>query len=170
MSETTRNLTSAPESRGRLALRLVGLLLLCFGIAAVGGVSTAEAVREWYPGLDKPPWTPPNWAFGPIWTTLYTAMAVAMWDVRRKQGCWTREIVLCSGVQLALNLAWSPVFFAMQATGPALVVISALWLAIVACIVIYGRTSRLAGGLMVPYLAWISVALSLNAWIWWFNP
>ena len=149
------------------AALLVGFLVLCFGVAAVGGLATAQGVSEWYPTLDKPPWTPPNAAFGPIWTVLYALMAVAAWDVRRRGPA--PGALAWFGVQLALNLLWSPVFFAWQLTGPALVVISLLWLAIVGTMRAFWPHSRLAAGLLVPYLVWISIAWSLNAWIWWFN-
>ena len=148
---------------------LVGLLVLCFAVAATGAAATSEAVRSWYPTLDKPPWTPPNWAFGPIWTVLYASMAVAAWDVLRKAEAPARPLALF-GLQLLLNAAWSPVFFAAQLTGPGLAVIGALWLAIAACIAAWWPISRFAAALMVPYLVWVSIATSLNAWIWWFNP
>ncbi|MEN0061079.1 MAG: TspO/MBR family protein [Myxococcota bacterium] len=153
--------------RARSIALLVGLLVLCFAVAAIGGVSTAEGIREWYPTLDKPPWTPPNWAFGPIWTTLYTLMAVSAWLIARTEnpgsalGFW--------GLQLAFNAAWSPIFFAWQQTGLALVVITALWAAIVATIVTFRSRSGLAAALLAPYLAWVTLAWTLNAWIWWFN-
>ncbi len=146
---------------------LVGFLVVCFGVAALGGAATADGVREWYPALDKPPWTPPNWAFGPVWTTLYTLMAVAGWDVARR-GDAGRPLAWF-GAQLALNALWSPVFFGWQLPGPALVVITALWVAIVGTIGSFWSKSRLAAGLLVPYLLWVSIAWSLNAWIWWFN-
>jgi len=158
-----------PLSRRASAAALLGLLVLCFAVAATGGLSTAEGVRSWYPGLDKPPWTPPNWAFGPVWTTLYAAMAVAAWDVLRRAPK-ARVPMALFGLQLALNALWSPVFFAAQQTGPALAIIGAMWLAIAACIVAYWPISRLASGLMLPYLVWVSIATSLNAWIWWYNP
>jgi translocator protein len=151
-------------------LWLIGSLALCFAVAFTGGLATAEGVREWYPTLDKPPWTPPDAAFGPIWTFLYAAMAVAAWDVARRAPRAGRPALALFLVQLALNALWSPVFFAWQETGLALAVISALWAAILACLVAFWRHSRLAAALMVPYLAWVSAAWTLNAWIWWFNP
>jgi tryptophan-rich sensory protein len=155
-------------TRTRQGLLLLGLLLTAFVVAGIGGVSTAGAVRDWYPTLDKPPWTPPNAAFGPIWTVLYTAMAVAAWDVFRRdladRPAWTAW-----GAQLLLNLAWSPVFFGLQMPGPGLVVITLLWAAIAWTIRVFWSRSRLAAGLLVPYLAWVTVAWTLNAWILAFN-
>lgn len=149
---------------------LMGFVLLCFGVAAVGGISTAAGVREWYPTLDKPPWTPPNWAFGPIWTVLYTGMAVAGWDVARRGLTDTKRALAWFGAQLVANALWSPVFFAAQLTGPALLVITTLWVLIVGTIAAFWRHSRLGSVLLVPYLLWVSIAWSLNAWIWLFNP
>lgn len=152
----------------RRILWLVASLALCFAVAAVGGLATAAGVAEWYPTLDKPPWTPPNAAFGPIWTVLYAAMAVAAWDVARRGAREARPALALYLLQLGLNLLWSPVFFAWHLLGPALGVITALWVAIAACIVGFWRHSRLAAALMVPVLGWVTVAWSLNAWIWWF--
>lgn len=155
-------------TRTRSALLLVALLLTTFAVAAIGGVSTASAVENWYPTLNKPPWTPPNWAFGPIWTVLYAAMAVAAWEVFRRdptdRPAWTAW-----GVQLLLNLVWSPVFFGLQLPGPGLAVITLLWVAIGWTIRVFWTRSRVGAGLLVPYLAWVTVAWSLNAWILVFN-
>lgn len=157
-----------PPSRPASVGWLILLLGVCFLVAFVGAMGTMDGVRTWYPTLDKPPWTPPNQAFGPIWTTLYTAMAVAMWRVIAVSGPG-RDTLGWFTVQLALNAAWSPIFFAWQLTGLALVVISLMWFAILGCIVVFWRHSRVASALMVPYLAWVSVAWSLNGWIFWFN-
>ncbi|MBX2800122.1 MAG: tryptophan-rich sensory protein [Myxococcales bacterium] len=147
---------------------LFGLFVLCFAVAAVGGLSTAQGVADWYPALDKPPWTPPNAAFGPVWTVLYTLMAVAGWDVLRRRDR-PAPAMAWFGAQLALNALWSPLFFAWQRTGLALLVITALWAAIAGTIAVFWSRSRLAAGLLVPYLVWVSIAWSLNAWIWWFD-
>jgi len=146
---------------------LVGFLALSIGVAALGGLATAEGVAEWYPTLDKPPWTPPRWVFGPVWTTLYTLMAVAAWDVARR-GDALRPLVWW-GAQLALNLLWSPTFFAWRQVGAALVVITLLWAALLGTILAFRRRSALAAGLLVPYLLWVTIAWSLNAWIWRFD-
>lgn len=149
---------------------LVGLVGLCFSVAALGGLATADGVREWYPSLVRPDWRPPNWVFGPVWTVLYTAMAVAMWNVWRVRP-WDeiRGAATAFGVQLALNAAWSPLFFGAKQLGLALVDIALMWLAIAVCIGVFWRHSRLSAGLLVPYLAWVSFASVLNAWLWWMN-
>jgi tryptophan-rich sensory protein len=148
---------------------LVGLLAATFAVAAVGGLSTMEGVQTWYPSLDKPPWTPPNGAFGPIWTFLYATMAVAGWEAVRRDWSGAWPVLGLFSLQLALNALWSPLFFAWHRTLAALIVMSLLWLVIAVCIGVFFRISRVAAALFLPYLAWVSVAWSLNAWIWWFN-
>jgi len=155
---------STPASAGLL----VACLLVVTVVAAVGGVSTADAVQQWYPTLSKPPWTPPNWAFGPIWTVLYTAMAVAAWDVLRRG--FDRRALALTVAQISLNFVWSPLFFGLHWVWSSLVVMSLLFVTVAACIGWYGRFSRVASALMVPYLVWIGIAWSLNAWIVAFNP
>lgn len=154
----------------RHAPSLVLLLALCFGVAALGGLSTASNVETWYPTLVRPTWRPPNGLFAPVWTVLYLSMAVAMWDVWRRTG-WpeARTPVIAFGTQLALNAAWSPLFFGAHALGAALIDIVLMACAILWTIVAFWPHSRLSAGLMVPYLLWVSFATALNAWIWWMN-
>ena len=148
---------------------LMGSVMLCFAVAAVGGLSTSEGLHDWYATLDKPPWTPPGWAFGPIWTFLYATMAVAIWDVTRRDPWKARSALALFSVQLFLNAIWSPVFFALQETAVALIILTLLWAAIALCIAVFRRSSRLGSALMVPYLLWVSTAWTLNAWIFLFN-
>ncbi len=148
-------------------LVLVGLFVVCFGVAAVGGMSTANAVRDWYPIIAKPTWTPPSWVFGPVWTTLYSMMAIAAWLVWRRAG-WGGALAWFA-VQLALNATWSPVFFGLHRIGLALVNISLLCVAIAGTTVAFWRVIPLAGMLFVPYLAWVSFATVLSFKLWQLN-
>lgn len=146
---------------------LVVWLVVCFGAAAVGSLSMPGA---WYASLNKPSWNPPSWVFGPVWTVLYAAMAVAAWLVWRRGGlARQRGAMGLFLLQLALNAAWSPVFFGMQRMGLALVVMMLLWAAIAATMVAFFRVSRGAGWLLVPYLAWVSFAAVLNFTLWRLN-
>lgn len=147
---------------------LAALLVLCFAVAGVGGAATVDAVREWYPTLVRPSWRPPNWLFGPVWTVLYAAMAVAMWLVWREGG-ELRGPATAWGVQLGLNALWSPLFFGARNLGLALVDISLMWVAIAVTMARFWPRHRGAAWLLVPYLAWVSFAAALNAWIWAFN-
>src|SRR5437764_541744 len=94
---------------------LAAFLVLCFAVAGLGGYWTSLGLGPWYDGLRKPPWTPPNRVFGPVWTLLYASMAVAAWLVWRRRG--THRVALPLGLfalQLSLNLAWSGLFFALR--------------------------------------------------------
>ncbi len=161
--------TDGRLSRPASAALLVGSIVVCFGAAALGGLATASGVQSWYPSLDRPPWTPPGWVFGPVWTVLYTLMAVAAWDVARRGLRPARSALALFGVQLALNTLWSPVFFALHWLWTALFVLSALWVAVALCIRAFWRHSRVAALLLAPYLTWLTIAWTLNAWIAWFN-
>jgi benzodiazapine receptor len=148
------------------ARSIVGLavfLALSFAASAIGGLFTYPAIPGWYQGLEKPSWTPPDAAFGPVWTVLYIFMAVAAWLVW-KRGGWTaqRGPLTLWGVQLVLNSLWSILFFGMRNPALGLMEIVILWLAIFATLIAFWKVSRLAGGLLIPYLAWVSYASALN--------
>lgn len=143
---------------------LPGFLVLTF---AVAGIAAQFEPGIWYEGLRKPGFTPPNWVFAPAWTVLYTAMAVAGWLVWRAVG-WGSALALW-GLQLALNGAWSWLFFGLHEPGIALAEILVLWLAIAATCVHFLETHRVAGLLLVPYLAWVTYAAALNGGIWLMN-
>lgn len=150
-------------SGAKKLLPLVVFLALALGVAALGSVFTSAGMPEWYASLEKPPFNPPSWVFAPVWTTLYVLMAVAAWLVWRRAGLETGGRALTAwAAQLALNLAWSGLFFALQTPAVALVEIVALWLAILATILLFHRHSRIAAWLMVPYLVWVSFAAALN--------
>jgi len=146
---------------------LVGLLvsiLVSFVPAAVGG---RFLPGEWYRALDKPPWTPPGWVFGPAWTLLYLSMGVAAWLVwRERLGSRALLPLALFGAQLVLNGLWSWLFFGLRRPDLALADIVALWLAIAATIVAFWGVRPVAGALLLPYLAWVTFATALNADIW----
>jgi len=149
---------------------LILFLVVCFGAAGLGSFVTRPAIATWYRGLRKPSWTPPNWLFGPVWTVLYVAMAVAGWLVWRRRGlqeCRT-ELSLFA-LQLILNTAWSLVFFKFHRIAWALAEIVVLWIAIAATLVTFAEVSTLAALLLAPYLAWVSYAAALNLAIWRMN-
>jgi benzodiazapine receptor len=153
-------------------LVLAVLLLVCLATGAVGAAWTSLSLGDWYATLRKPPWTPPNGLFGPVWTTMYVMMAVAAWLVWRsgsRHGRDRRLPVLVFAIQLALNAAWSGLFFGLRSPGSALVDIALLWCAIAATVLVFARRSRMAAALLVPYLAWVSFATALNWAIWRMN-
>jgi translocator protein len=163
--------TPAPKPRGRAAwLGLIGFIAVCLAVSAIGGWITSTSVGTWYPTLAKPSFTPPDAVFAPVWTVLYVMMAVAAWRVWRHAGLVAgRTALALFAVQLALNLAWSALFFGLHAIGWALVDILALWCAIAATSAAFWRIDRPAGLLLLPYLAWVSYAVALNAAIWRLN-
>lgn len=122
---------------------------------------------SWYAGLNKPSWNPPAWIFGPAWTLLYTLMAVAAWLVWRRAG-WSRSLALYF-VQLALNAAWTPIFFGSHELGWALIEIMTMWVAIALTLASFLRVNKTAGWLFVPYLAWVTFATALNFTLWQMN-
>jgi len=146
-------------------LVLTGFILVTF-CAPLAGMFSPPG--DWYASLAKPAWNPPGWIFGPVWTTLYLMMAVAAWLVWRRDG-WRRTMGLYA-VQLVLNAAWTPTFFGAQQIGWALVVILALWLAILATLLAFLRVRKAAGWLLAPYLAWVTFAAFLNFTLWRMNP
>ena len=131
-------------------------------LAAVGGA--AFPPDAWFGELIKPVWQPPNWLFGPVWTALYLMMGIAAGLVwLRRPSPLVRSALVAFGAQLLLNALWTPAFFGAHALGGALIVILALWLAILTTIVRFARVSRWAAALLLPYLAWVSFATALNA-------
>jgi benzodiazapine receptor len=156
--------------RTNQALALLVLLGASAVVAGLGGLASASNVDGWYATADKAPWSPPNWLFGPVWTMLYTAMAVAAWLVWRTRAEGSRAALTVYAVQLELNLLWTPVFFGLYpalgtpALWIALAIIAALAVAVAATLLRFGPISRPAGLLFLPYLTWVVFASSLNLW------
>jgi benzodiazapine receptor len=147
---------------------LFGWLAFTFIAAAMGVLFMPGA---WYASLHKPAWNPPGWLFGPVWTVLYTMMALAAWLVWRRGGfaAHRRPLTLFL-LQLALNAAWTPLFFGLHWTGVAFAEMIVLWLAIAATLVVFRSVNRVAAWLLAPYLAWVSFAAVLNFTLWRLNP
>jgi tryptophan-rich sensory protein len=151
------------------ALAFAICLAFCFASAGIGSCFTTPRIPGWYAALAKPWWTPPNWVFGPVWSVLYAMMGVGAWLVWRRGGPEIRLALTLFAVQLALNVAWSGLFFALRLPGAASAEILLLWLVIGATTVCFGRISTAAGLLMVPYFAWVGFAAILNLAIWRLN-
>lgn len=159
-----------PRSKGD-ALRFVVSFAAPLAVGAIGGIATTRSVVEWYPALAKPWFTPPSWLFGPVWTALYLTMGVALFLVWRG-GLTSRArrlAVALFAVQLALNAAWSPVFFGARAPAAGLLVILLLDMAVAGTIVAFRRVSSTAAWLLSPYLVWVLFATTLNFEIWRLN-
>jgi tryptophan-rich sensory protein len=151
--------------------KLLIALALPLAVGGLSGYATSAGVAAWYPSLVKPSFNPPAWVFGPVWTALYLMMGVAAFLVwRRGLGAeGVRAALLLFAVQLALNGAWSLLFFGLRSPAWALVDIVALWLAIGGTAWLFWRVLPAAGLLLLPYWAWVSFAAVLNAAIWSLN-
>ncbi len=146
---------------------LVLFVVACIAISGLGALFTAGSVQQWYPALQKPVWTPPSWLFGPVWTILYLMMAVAAWLVwRRRKSVHVKGALGLFFIQLAINAAWSPLFFGLQNPLAGLLNIALLWAAILATLIAFRRISSTAAALLVPYWLWVSYASALNFAIW----
>jgi translocator protein len=149
----------------RRTITLALFIVLVLGGGTLIGLMTLPG--EWYAGLAKQPFNPPNWIFAPVWTLLYILVAVAGWRT------WERgprsAAMTVWFVQLALNFIWSPVFFGAHRIGAALVIVAALLATIVAFIVICWPRDRAAALLFTPYAAWVAFATLLNGALWYLN-
>jgi tryptophan-rich sensory protein len=154
----------------RSALALPCFLLATFLAGAIGSWATFENVRSWYPTLVKPAWNPPAWVFGPVWTTLYVLMSIAVWRVwRRREGAAALRLALAYGGHLLLNALWSVLFFGLRSPALALAEIAVLWSVLAAFQRLLWREDRVSAALWAPYLLWVSFATVLNATLWWLN-
>lgn len=158
------------QSTVKSVLGLVGWLLLCFAVSAVGALGSMNA-PAFYGQLVQPSWAPPPWLFGPVWTALYAMMGVAAWLVWRTGG-WAKNRLALSLflVQLALNGLWSWLFFAWQLGALAMADIAALWVLILLTLIVFWRVRPWAGMLLLPYLLWVGFASALNFNLWQNNP
>lgn len=140
---------------------LLIFVLVTVAVGALGSIFTQPNIPTWYAQLNHPAITPPNWVFAPVWSTLYIMMAVAAWRVWRITGLKSMEM-LAWGLQLALNFAWSAIFFSLHRIDAAFVEIVLLDLAILATLLLFWRRDRIAGMLLLPILAWTAFATLLT--------
>ena len=154
-----------------LWLKILLSILIVEVLGGVGAIWTAGSIDNWYADLVKPPGTPPNNLFAPVWTTLFAMMGTSfalVWH-RAESGPRKKSALGWFGGQFALNLAWTPVFFGLHQMGAALVIIVALLAAIAVTFLKFRPLDRLAAYLLVPYGIWVSYATYLNAGNWWLN-
>jgi benzodiazapine receptor len=148
---------------------LAGWLLVTFAAAAVGAIASIEA-SSFYLQLARPAWAPPASVFGPVWSVLYTLIGIAAWRVWRKGGFRLQRAALTLFLaQLVLNALWSWLFFGWHRGALAFADIVLLLVSILATVVAFWRAERLAGALLLPYLAWVSFASALNFAVWQLN-
>jgi translocator protein len=152
-------------------IKLAISILATFAAAGIGSLFTFKAIPTWYRGLKKPPYTPPNWAFGPVWTTLYILMGISVfliWQKGLSANGATLAFVLF-WIQLLFNALWSIIFFGMKSKGGGVITIIILWLLILATIITSFRVSVWAGAILIPYILWVSIASYLNIGVWLLN-
>jgi tryptophan-rich sensory protein len=151
----------------------LGMLVACILIpqlaGGIGSLATMSEIPTWYAGLQKPSFNPPNWIFGPVWGSLFLLMGISLYLVVKRGIARHRTAVGVFGLQLALNVLWSVLFFGMHRPDYSLVEIAALLAAIIWNAVLFYRITPWAGLLLVPYACWVSFASFLNFTIWRLN-
>jgi len=147
--------------------KAVGVLvsvLICEFAGIIGSIFTTPSIPGWYAGLVKPIFNPPNWAFAPVWITLFAMMGISAFLVYekgiRKNG--VKKALVFFAIQLLLNTLWSIVFFGAHMMFCAIIVIILLWGMILATILLFHRISKTAAYLLIPYILWVSFAMVLN--------
>lgn len=153
----------------RQSLMLVFFLIVTYAVAAIGSIASVNA-PAFYQQLNQPSWAPPAWLFGPVWTALYTLMAVAAWLVWRTPHSVKRQALFLYALQLVFNGLWSWLFFTWSFGALAFVEILLLWCLILLSIHSFWRCDKTAALLLVPYICWVSFATVLNWALWQANP
>lgn len=164
-------MTQAVLSRPSQAAGFAAWLALCFATSAIGAFASRDA-GAFYAELARPAWAPPGWVFGPVWSILFLAMAVAAWLVWRVRTL-DRSKPVALGLfvtQLIANALWSWLFFAWHLGGPAFAEVLLLWLLIASTLGVFWRIRPVAGLLLLPYLLCVSFASVLNWALWQANP
>jgi len=153
-------------------VKIVIALIVCLMVGYSASVVTRPSVETWYPTIIKPSFNPPNWIFMPMWTFLYILMAVTaglVWDKIKEQNEEVKKALGFFLIQLALNAIWSYLFFGLKNPMLALIEIALLFLMIYETYLKFIKINKIAGYLLIPYMAWVAFAGILNASIWWLN-
>ena len=151
-------------------LKLCLCIIIPLLIGAVSGFATASSINTWYVTLHKPFFNPPNYLFGPVWTTLYILMGVSFYMILQSRNIkYKKGAIYLFCIQLFLNFCWSFIFFKFQYLGLALIEIIMMWISILAMIIWFTKLNKTAAYLQIPYLCWVSFATVLNASLWYLN-
>ena len=144
--------------------KLLISIILPLSIGAIAGIFTARAIPEWYATLNQPSFNPPNWVFGPVWTTLYIILGISLFMIWKLPASKERNLaILVFIVQLVLNFCWSFFFFYFKMIGLALIDLLTLWTMIVVMLVRFYKLKPIAAYINIPYLLWVTFATMLNA-------
>jgi len=152
-------------------MKLILSVVICQIVGGVGAIFTSSSISTWYPNLIKPAFTPPNWMFAPVWTILYLLMGVSLFLIlvkREEKGTLTPALTIFA-VQLTLNGLWSYLFFGLRNPLYGFIGIILLWVMILLTMLEFSKISRLASMLLIPYLAWVTIAATLNFYLWRMN-
>ncbi len=139
-------------------------------VGGIGGFATATSITTWYAEINKPSFNPPNYLFGPVWTTLYILMGISIYMILQSPKTELRKkaiVIFC--IQLLLNFCWSFIFFKFQLLGLAFIEIILMWASILTMIIVFFEINKKAALIQIPYLLWVSFASVLNGSIWFLN-
>jgi len=150
---------------------LVAFVVLCELAGVIGSIFTISSIPTWYAVLRKPWFTPPNWLFGPIWLTLYFLMGISFYLVfeNRRNKAKEKPALWAFGIQLFLNVLWSVLFFGMHCLLYGFIEIVLLWISIAVTIILFFKISKAAAYLLLPYILWVTIAASLNYYVFILN-
>ncbi|MBX3006853.1 MAG: tryptophan-rich sensory protein [Melioribacteraceae bacterium] len=155
---------------GSNIFKLIVSLIIPLSVGAVAGMFTSQAVPTWYASLNRPSFSPPNWVFGPVWTSLYILLGISFFLIWKESSSPKRnQAIKIFAIQMLLNFAWSFIFFYFNMIGIALIEIILLWFSIFAMIYLFYKIKPLAAYLNIPYLLWVSFATILNVGYYFLN-
>ena len=139
-------------------------------IGGISGYATATSINDWYVGINKPSFNPPNYLFGPVWTILYILMGISFYRILQSpQNTQQKNAIIIFCIQLFLNFCWSFLFFNFQLLGISFIEIIMMWISILTMIYTFSKIDKTAAYLQIPYLLWVSFASVLNGSIWFLN-
>jgi len=152
--------------------KLISAILICQSAGIIGSIFTSSSLQTWYTTLQLPSFAPPGWFIGIVWIILYTLIGISLYLVWNK-GLKNKQVknsLYLFGLQLILNAVWSILFFGLRSPLLGLIEIVFLWIFIALTILKFYKISKTAGLLLLPYIVWVSIALTLNFYIWRLNP
>ncbi len=153
-----------------LIIKFIVSLFLPLGVGFIAGMFTAKAIPSWYATLNRPSFNPPNWLFGPVWTTLYILLGISLFLIWKQNESKERNIaIVVFLVQLVLNFCWSFIFFYFQQIGFAFIEIILLWISILIMLISFYKIKPVATYINIPYLLWVTFATILNAAYYFLN-
>jgi translocator protein len=150
-------------------MKLIISILIPLALGGIAGYATSQNIPTWYVTLNKPFFTPPNYLFGPIWTSLFIMMGIACYLIWKSQHENKSKALTIYVIQLTLNFSWSFVFFQFHQLALAFAVIICMWLSILTTILFFRKINKVAAWLLIPYILWVSYASALNFAVWQMN-